>query len=47
MRDEYRAITDAGLTLELDCPDLAAGRHALFPRMTLGEFRREIGRAHV
>jgi 5-methyltetrahydropteroyltriglutamate--homocysteine methyltransferase len=41
MRDEYRAITDAGITLQLDCPDLAAGRHTLFSRMTLEEFRRE------
>lgn len=41
MRDEYRAITDAGITLQLDCPDLAAGRHALFSHMSLEEFRRE------
>ena len=41
MRDEYLAITDAGITLQLDCPDLAAGRHALFSRMSLEEFRRE------
>ena len=41
MRDEYRAITDAGITLQLDCPDLAAGRHTLFSSMTLEEFRRE------
>jgi 5-methyltetrahydropteroyltriglutamate--homocysteine methyltransferase len=25
MREEYRAIVDAGITLQLDCPDLAAG----------------------
>ena len=30
MRPEYEAIVDAGLTLQLDCPDLAAGRHTVF-----------------
>ena len=25
MREEYRAIAEAGITLQLDCPDLAAG----------------------
>jgi 5-methyltetrahydropteroyltriglutamate--homocysteine methyltransferase len=30
MRDEYRAILDAGLDLQLDCPDLALSRHMLF-----------------
>ncbi len=27
MRVEYRAIVDAGLVLQIDCPDLAMGRH--------------------
>ncbi len=27
MRVEYKAIVDAGLILQIDCPDLAMGRH--------------------
>ncbi len=30
MRDEYRAIIDAGFQLQIDCPDLAMGRHIVF-----------------
>ncbi|MET0680214.1 MAG: cobalamin-independent methionine synthase II family protein [Burkholderiales bacterium] len=30
MRDEYRAIVDAGLLLQVDCPDLAMGRHVTY-----------------
>ena len=30
MRDEYRQIVEAGLDLQLDCPDLALARHMLF-----------------
>jgi 5-methyltetrahydropteroyltriglutamate--homocysteine methyltransferase len=30
MRDEYRTIIEAGLTLQVDCPDLAMGRHVTF-----------------
>jgi 5-methyltetrahydropteroyltriglutamate--homocysteine methyltransferase len=37
MRGEYRAIVDAGITLQLDCPDLAMAG-ARFP--SLDEFRR-------
>src|SRR5262245_29480732 len=40
MRREYRAIIDAGLTLQVDCPDLALGRHTQFAHLTLDEFRR-------
>jgi 5-methyltetrahydropteroyltriglutamate--homocysteine methyltransferase len=41
MRVEYEAITDAGLLLQIDCPDLAMGRHIQFADKTLDEFRRE------
>lgn len=41
MRDEYQAITGAGFVLQLDCPDLAMGRHLQFADKTLDEFRRE------
>ncbi|MGL4309395.1 MAG: cobalamin-independent methionine synthase II family protein [Paracoccaceae bacterium] len=38
MRDEYRTILDAGLDLQLDCPDLALSRHMLFAHLTDTEF---------
>ncbi|MBO0684550.1 MAG: cobalamin-independent methionine synthase II family protein [Candidatus Dormibacteraeota bacterium] len=40
MRHEYRAIVDAGVILQLDCPDLAMGRHFEFANSSLEEFRR-------
>ena len=40
MRDEYRAIVDAGFLLQLDCPDLAMSRHNRHADKTLGEFRK-------
>ena len=30
LRHEYRTITDAGLLLQVDCPDLALARHMIF-----------------
>lgn len=30
MRDEYRTIIEAGFLLQIDCPDLAMGRHIIF-----------------
>jgi 5-methyltetrahydropteroyltriglutamate--homocysteine methyltransferase len=41
MRSEYEAIADAGITLQLDCPDLAMSRSSVFADLTLEEFRRE------
>ena len=38
MRDEYRTITDAGLDLQVDCPDLALSRHMLFTNLSDEEF---------
>jgi 5-methyltetrahydropteroyltriglutamate--homocysteine methyltransferase len=40
MRPEYEAIVSAGITLQLDCPDLAMSRHLLFQGRELQEFRR-------
>ncbi|MGY6549933.1 MAG: cobalamin-independent methionine synthase II family protein [Roseinatronobacter sp.] len=40
MRDEYRTILEAGLDLQLDCPDLALSRHMLFADLTDAEFLR-------
>jgi 5-methyltetrahydropteroyltriglutamate--homocysteine methyltransferase len=46
MRPEYQAIAGAGLILQIDCPDLAMGRHIQFPDASLAEFRKNI-MAHV
>lgn len=43
LRHEYEAIADAGITLQLDCPDLAMGRHVQFSDMDLPAFRKRIG----
>jgi 5-methyltetrahydropteroyltriglutamate--homocysteine methyltransferase len=39
MRDEYKAIVDAGFTLQLDCPDLAMSRHNRYSDRSLSDFR--------
>jgi 5-methyltetrahydropteroyltriglutamate--homocysteine methyltransferase len=41
MRVEYEAVTDAGFVLQIDCPDLAMGRHIQFADKSIDEFRRE------
>ncbi|UWQ20924.1 cobalamin-independent methionine synthase II family protein [Jannaschia sp. W003] len=46
MAEEYRTIVDAGLMLQLDCPDLALSRHMLFADLTDAEFVR-IAESHV
>ena len=46
MRDEDRTIVDAGLDLQLDCPDLALSRHMVFTDLTDAEFLK-IAAAHV
>jgi 5-methyltetrahydropteroyltriglutamate--homocysteine methyltransferase len=46
MRPEYEAIANAGFTLQLDCPDLAMGRHIAFGDLTLEQFRK-VARLHV
>jgi 5-methyltetrahydropteroyltriglutamate--homocysteine methyltransferase len=40
MRFEYEAIAAAGATVQLDCPDLAMGRHTAYARMDMAGFRR-------
>jgi 5-methyltetrahydropteroyltriglutamate--homocysteine methyltransferase len=40
MRAEYQAIHRAGLLLQVDCPDLAMGRHMQFAGHGLEAFRR-------
>lgn len=38
MRSEYEEIVNSGLLLQVDCPDLAMGRHSRFRDMTDDEF---------
>ena len=38
MKQEFEAINEAGFLLQLDCPDLAMGRHMRFPDLSLEEF---------
>jgi 5-methyltetrahydropteroyltriglutamate--homocysteine methyltransferase len=42
MKQEYDAIYEAGITLQIDCPDLAMGRHLQFPGASLSDWRRTI-----
>ncbi len=39
LRTEYRSIVDRGFVLQVDCPDLALGRHVEFADSTITEFR--------
>jgi 5-methyltetrahydropteroyltriglutamate--homocysteine methyltransferase len=40
MRREYETIAAAGLDLQIDCPDLAMGRHIQYADLSLAEFRK-------
>ena len=42
MRHEYEAIANAGAVVQLDCPDLAMGRHSAYANQDLDEFRKTI-----
>ncbi|MGR3815792.1 MAG: cobalamin-independent methionine synthase II family protein [Cognatishimia activa] len=46
MKEEYETIVDAGLDLQLDCPDLALSRHMLFNDLSDDEFLK-IAASHV
>ena len=46
MRQEYETVARAGFVLQLDCPDLAMGRHIQFAGLSLEEFRR-MARLHI
>ena len=46
MRHEYETVAKAGFVLQIDCPDLAMGRHIQFAGLSLEEFRR-MARLHV
>ena len=40
MKDEYNAIVDAGLLLQIDCPDLAMTRVSQFSHLSVEEFKK-------
>ena len=46
MRQEYEAVVGAGFVLQLDCPDLAMGRHIQNTHLTTPEFRKA-ARLHI
>jgi 5-methyltetrahydropteroyltriglutamate--homocysteine methyltransferase len=46
MRDEYEAVAAAGFVLQIDCPDLAMGRHIQYREASLGDFR-EAAALHI
>jgi 5-methyltetrahydropteroyltriglutamate--homocysteine methyltransferase len=43
MRPEYETIAAAGLVLQIDCPDLAMGRHIQYAALSTAEFRAKAG----
>jgi 5-methyltetrahydropteroyltriglutamate--homocysteine methyltransferase len=46
MRGEYEAIAAAGVTVQIDCPDLAMGRHIQYADLSVEEFRNR-ARLHI
>lgn len=46
MKEEYETIVNAGIDLQLDCPDLALSRHMLFTDLSDDEFLK-IANMHV
>ena len=46
MRHEYETVANAGIVLQIDCPDLAMGRHIQYANLSLEEFRKR-ARLHV
>jgi 5-methyltetrahydropteroyltriglutamate--homocysteine methyltransferase len=43
MRHEYEAVAEAGIVLQIDCPDLAMGRHIQYAELSLAAFRKRAG----
>ncbi len=43
MRHEYETVAEAGIVLQIDCPDLAMGRHIQYANLSLDEFRKRAG----
>ena len=41
MRQEYETIANAGIILQIDCPDLGMGRHIQYADLSLAEWRKK------
>jgi 5-methyltetrahydropteroyltriglutamate--homocysteine methyltransferase len=41
MRAEYECVAQAGFVLQIDCPDLAMGRHIQYADLSIEEFRKK------
>jgi 5-methyltetrahydropteroyltriglutamate--homocysteine methyltransferase len=41
MQQEYETVANAGIVLQLDCPDLAMGRHIQYAGLSLPEWRKK------
>src|SRR6267154_875300 len=39
MRQEYETVAAAGIVLQIDCPDLAMGRHIQYAGLSVADFR--------
>jgi 5-methyltetrahydropteroyltriglutamate--homocysteine methyltransferase len=46
MKHEYEAVVKAGFVLQLDCPDLAMGRHIQYAALSVAEFQKA-ARLHI
>jgi 5-methyltetrahydropteroyltriglutamate--homocysteine methyltransferase len=46
MREEYETVAKAGVILQIDCPDLAMGRHIQYADLSLDEFKKK-ARLHI
>ena len=46
MRHEYETVARAGFVLQVDCPDLAMGRHIQYAKLSVDEFKRA-ARLHI
>jgi 5-methyltetrahydropteroyltriglutamate--homocysteine methyltransferase len=46
MRAEYESVAKAGFVLQLDCPDLAMGRHIQYAHLSIEDFRQQ-ARLHI
>jgi 5-methyltetrahydropteroyltriglutamate--homocysteine methyltransferase len=46
MRHEYETIAKAGIIVQVDCPDLAMGKHIQYADLSVAEFRKR-ARLHV
>ena len=46
MRAEYESVAKVGFVLQLDCPDLAMGRHIQYAHLSIEDFRQQ-ARLHI